>query len=112
LALLDGIAVTIYLDGYNENGRSWPQTIRLSLNQVGALGMKSWAVEQSTDPAQGMVTLRATDGFPVCLSIPREQQSELGEVLVASYELLLETCGHEGPNPRPRHRWHRARPSL
>jgi len=88
-----------------------PQTIRLSLNQVGALAMtlpgligkalqarfgdhtlryayplESWAVEQSSDPTQGMVTLRTTDGFSVCFSIPREQQSELGEALVAQYE--------------------------
>jgi hypothetical protein len=83
-------------------------TIRLSLNQVGALAMtlpglidkalqtrfgdhslryayplESWMVEQSTDPAQGMVTLRTVDGFSVCFSIPRQQQSELGEALVA-----------------------------
>ena len=88
-----------------------PQTIRLSLNQVGALAMtlpvligkalqtrfgddtlryayplKSWVVEQSADPTQGMVTLRTTDGFSVCFSIPRQQQSELGEALVAQYE--------------------------
>jgi hypothetical protein len=85
-----------------------PATIRLSLNQVGALAMTlpalidkalqarfgdqslryayplaSWAVEQSTDPTQGMVTLRTADGFSVCFSIPRQQQSELGEALVA-----------------------------
>ena len=85
-----------------------PATIRLSLNQVGALVMTlpglidralqtrygdqslryayplaSWVVEQSTDPTQGMVTLRTVDGFSVCFSIPREQQSELGEALVA-----------------------------
>src|SRR5215831_19235819 len=85
-----------------------PATIRMSLNQVGALIMTlpglidkalqtrfgdttlryayplaSWAVEQSTDPSQGMVTLRTTDGFSVCFSIPRKQQSELGEALVA-----------------------------
>ena len=83
-----------------------PATIRLSLNQVGALAMTlpglidkalqtrfadqslryayplaSWAVEQSTDPTQGMVTLRTVDGFSVCFSIPRAQQSELGEAL-------------------------------
>jgi hypothetical protein len=83
-------------------------TIRMSLNQVGALIMTlpglidkalqtrfgdaslryayplaSWAVEQSTDPSHGMVTLRTVDGFSVCFSIPREQQSELGEALVA-----------------------------
>ena len=85
-----------------------PATIRLSLNQVGALAMTlpglidkalqtrfgdqslryayplaSWAVEQSSDPTQGMVTLRTVDGFSVCFSIAREQQSELGEALVA-----------------------------
>jgi hypothetical protein len=87
-----------------------PATIRLSLNQVGALVMTlpglidkalqtrygdqslryayplaSWAIEQSTDPTQGMVTLRTVDGFSVCFSIPRQQQSELGEALVAQY---------------------------
>jgi hypothetical protein len=85
-----------------------PATIRLSLNQVGALAMTlpglidkalqtrfgdqslryayplaSWKVEQSSDPTQGMVTLRTVDGFSVCFSIPRAQQSELGEALVA-----------------------------
>jgi hypothetical protein len=85
-----------------------PATIRLSLNQVGALAMTlpglidkalqtrygdqslryaypldSWVVEQSSDPSQGMVTLRTTDGFSACFSIPRRQQSELGEALVA-----------------------------
>jgi hypothetical protein len=85
-----------------------PATIRLSLNQVGALAMTlpglidkalqtrfgdqslryaypldSWIVEQSSDPTQAMVTLRTTDGFSVCFSIPRRQQSELGEALVA-----------------------------
>src|SRR5262249_7390097 len=85
-----------------------PATIRMSLYQVGALIMtlpslmdkalqirfgdtslrftyplESWTVEQSTDPSQGMVTLRTVDGFSVCFSIPREQQSELGEALVS-----------------------------
>ena len=85
-----------------------PATIRLSLNQVGALAMtlpglidkalqtrfgdrslryayplESWVVEQSSDPAQGMVTLKTVDGFSVCFSIPRQQQGELGEALVA-----------------------------
>jgi hypothetical protein len=85
-----------------------PATIRLSLNQVGALAitlpglidkalqtrfgdqslryaypLASWVVEQSTDPTPGMVTLRTADGFSVCFSIPRQQQSELGEALVA-----------------------------
>ena len=85
-----------------------PATIQLSLNQVGALAMTlpglidkalqtrfgdqslryayplaSWLVEQSSDPTQTMVTLRTVDGFSVCFSIPRQQQSELGEALVA-----------------------------
>src|SRR5262245_8764125 len=85
-----------------------PATIRLSLNQVGALAMtlpglidkalqvrfrddslryayplESWVIEQSTDPKQGMMTLKTSDGFSVCFSIPREQQSELGEALVS-----------------------------
>jgi hypothetical protein len=85
-----------------------PATIRLSLNQVGALAMtlpglidkalqtrfgdrslryayplESWLIEQSSDPAQAMVTLRTVDGFSVCFSLPRARQSELGEALVA-----------------------------
>jgi hypothetical protein len=85
-----------------------PATIKLSLNQVGALAMTlpglidkalqirfgdqslryayplaSWAIEASSDPSQGMVTLRTVDGFSVCFSIPRQQQNELGEALVA-----------------------------
>lgn len=85
-----------------------PATIRLSLNQVGALAMTlpglidkalqsrfgdqslryayplaSWLVEQSSDPTQTMVTLRTVDGFRVCFSIPRQQQNELGAALVA-----------------------------
>jgi hypothetical protein len=100
----DGGAIS--LGFVDSSGR--PATIRLSLNQVGALAMTlpglidkalqtrfgdaslryayplaSWMVEQSTDPTQGMVTLRTVDGFSVCFSIPREQQSELGEALVA-----------------------------
>ena len=100
----DGGAIS--LSFVDSEGR--PATIRLSLNQVGALVMTlpglidkalqtrfgdtslryayplaSWVIEQSTDPTQGMMTLRTTDGFSVCFSIPRQQQSELGEALVA-----------------------------
>ena len=100
----DGGAILL---GFVDSGGR-PATIRLSLNQVGALAMTlpklidkalqvrfgdaslryayplaSWVVEQSSDPTQGMVTLRTVDGFSVCFSIPREQQSELGEALVA-----------------------------
>jgi hypothetical protein len=100
----DGDAISLgFVDSTGQ-----PATIRLSLNQVGALAMTlpglidkalqtrfgdqslryayplaSWQVEQSSDPTQGMMTLRTVDGFSVCFSIPREQQSELGEALVA-----------------------------
>src|ERR1700682_604403 len=85
-----------------------PATIWLSLNQAGSLAMTlpglidralqtrfgdqslrhayplaSWALEQSSDPTEVMITLRTEDGFSVCFSIPRQQQSELGEALVA-----------------------------
>ncbi len=85
-----------------------PAAIRLSLNEVSALAMTlpglidkalkarfgdqslryayplaSWVLEQSSDPTQNMVTLRTVDGFSVCFSIPRQQQIELGEALVA-----------------------------
>lgn len=87
------------------------QTIRLSLNQIGALAMtlpgligkalqtrfgdntlryayplESWVVEQASDPSQGMITLCTSDGFSVCFSMPRQQQNKLGEALVAEYE--------------------------
>lgn len=93
--------------GFLDSGGK-PATIRLSLNEVGALAMTlpklidqalqarfgdaslryayplaSWVVEPSSHPAQGMVTLHTVDGFSVCFSIPRRQQSELGEALVA-----------------------------
>lgn len=100
----DGGAVSLgFLDSSGK-----PATIRLSLNQLGALAMTlpglidkalqtrfgdqnlryayplaSWRVEQSSDPTQTMVTLRTVDGFSVCFSIPRLQQGELGEALVA-----------------------------
>jgi hypothetical protein len=100
----DGGAVSL---GFVDSSGT-PATIRLTLNQVGALAMTlpglidkalqarfgdqslryayplaSWRVEQSSDPTQTMVTLRTVDGFSVCFSIPRQQQSELGEALVA-----------------------------
>jgi hypothetical protein len=93
--------------GFLDSGGK-PASIRLSLNQVGSLVMTlpalidkalqtrfgdaslryayplaSWAIEQSSDPAETMVTLRTVDGFSVCFSIARKQQSELGEALVA-----------------------------
>src|SRR6195952_1116022 len=83
----DGGAISL---GFVDSSRN-PATLRLPLNQVGALAMTlprlidkalqtrfgdqslryvyplaSWVVEQSTDPTQGMVTLRTVDGFSVC----------------------------------------------
>ena len=91
-----------------------PATISMSLNQVGALAMTlpalirkalrtrygdeslryayplaSWVVEQSSDPSQGMVTLKTVDGFSVCFSIPRQQQNELAEALVTMPEAVM-----------------------
>jgi hypothetical protein len=85
-----------------------PATIRLSIDQAGALLMTlpglidramqtrfadqslryayrlaSWVLEQSTDPTQNMITLRTLDGFSVCFSMRRKQRIELGETLVA-----------------------------
>ncbi len=40
-------------------------------------------MEQSIDQTQRMVTLQTEDGFSVCFAVPREQQSELGEALMA-----------------------------
>jgi len=54
-----------------------------------AYPLGSWACERSSDPATSIVTLRTIDGFSVCFSMPREQQSELGEALVA--EPVIET---------------------
>ncbi len=93
------------------DAKGQPQTIRLSLNQIGALAMtlpgligkalqtrfgddtlryayplESWVVEQASDPSQGMVTLCTTDGFSVCFSMQRQQLNKLGEALVAEYE--------------------------
>jgi len=102
----DGSAILLGL--VDTDGK--PATIRLSLNQVGALAMTlpdlinkalrsrfkdqslryayplaSWAIEQSSDSATGMVTLSTTDGFTVCFSMGREVQSELGEALVTEH---------------------------
>ncbi len=88
-----------------------PATIRLALTQIGALVMilptvlqhalqtrygddslryayplASWTVEQSSDRTQRTVTLQTDDGFSVCFAIAREQQSELGEALMAQTE--------------------------
>jgi hypothetical protein len=100
----DGSAISL---GFTDRAGN-PATIRLSQDQAGALLMTlpglidnalqtrfgdqslryayllaSWVVEQAYDPTQGVVTVRTVDGFSVCFSIPRQQQIELGEALVA-----------------------------
>lgn len=104
----DGDAISLgFLDSAGK-----PATVHLSINQVGALAMtlpgllakalqlrfrdqtlryayplESWMIEQSTDPRHGMITLKTSDGFSVCFSIPREQQSKLGEALAADHSI-------------------------
>ena len=88
-------------------------TVRLLLPQVGALlmslpglidralqnrfgdrslryayPMASWVLEQSSDPARNLVTLRTLDGFSVCFSISGGQQSELAQAFACQPELL------------------------
>ncbi|MBI5132631.1 MAG: hypothetical protein HZA66_24600 [Rhodopseudomonas palustris] len=52
--------------------------------------LKSWQIERSSDPSTGMVTLRTTDGFSVCFSMPIALQSDLGNALVAPPEVKVE----------------------
>jgi hypothetical protein len=84
--------------------------IRISLKQVGALLMTlpglleialkarygdqslryayplaSWVLEQSTDTTQRIITLETEDGFKVRFSIPKAEQSLLGEALIQSW---------------------------
>jgi hypothetical protein len=106
----DGDAISL---GFIDSTGS-PATVRLSLEQAGALLMTlpglidtavqrayrdrslrytyplaSWSVEQSSDPTQRIVTLRTIAGFSVCFSIPREQQIELGEALAVELPLKI-----------------------
>ncbi|MGA7807336.1 hypothetical protein [Bradyrhizobium sp.] len=108
---------TIVLGFIDTDGK--PASVRLSLNQVGALAMTlpelinkalrsrfgdqslryayplaSWAIERSSDPATGMVTFSTVDGFTVCFSMRRELQSELGEALVAEHRTRPPLLAH------------------
>ncbi len=99
---------TIRLGFIDSSGN--PASIRLSLNDVGALAMtlpellskalrtrygeqnlrytyplSSWTVERSSDPATAMVTLNTTDGFSVCFSMPSALQHEFGEALLTPH---------------------------
>ena len=106
----DGAAISLgFVDG---EGR--PSAIQFPVDQVGALAMtlptliekalrqrfrddslrytyplESWSFERSTDPSTGIVTLRTSDGFGVCFSMPRQQQSELGAALSAPPPVIV-----------------------
>lgn len=98
----DGGAISL---GFEDSAGN-PAAISVSLNQVGALIMTllglleaalkvrygdqglrytyplaSWAIEQSTDASQRIITLQTEDGFKVRFSIPKAEQSLLGEAL-------------------------------
>jgi hypothetical protein len=99
----DGCAISLRF----EDAAGKPAAVRVSLNQVGALIMTlpglleaalkarygdqslryayplaSWVVEQSTDVTQRIITLETEDGFKVRFSIPKAEQSLLGEALI------------------------------
>ena len=59
-----------------------------------AYPLASWIVEQSSEPTQCIVTLRTVDGFGVCFSLPRQQQIELGETLVARLAPKITHCAN------------------
>jgi hypothetical protein len=46
-----------------------------------AYPLASWVIEQSTDTTQRIITLETEDGFKVRFSIPKAEQSPLGEAL-------------------------------
>jgi hypothetical protein len=88
-----------------------PSRVRLPVDQVGALAMTlpsliekalqtryqdkslryayplgSWALEQASDPATRMMTLRTAGGFSVCFSMPRSASEALSEALATPPE--------------------------
>ncbi|WP_298874226.1 hypothetical protein [uncultured Bradyrhizobium sp.] len=98
----DGGAISLGFEDATGN----PAAVSISLNQVGALIMTlpglleaalkarygdhslryayplaSWVLEQSTDTTQRIITLETEDGFKVRFSIPKDEQSLLGEAL-------------------------------
>src|SRR5262245_1354964 len=99
----DGGAISLGFEDASGN----PAAVRVSLNQVGALIMTlpglleaalkarygdqslryayplaSWALEQSSDTTQRTITLQTEDGFKVRFSIPKGEESVLGEALI------------------------------
>ena len=99
----DGGAISLGFEDATGN----PAAVQVSLNQVGALIMTlpglleralkarygdqslryacplaSWALEQSTDTTQRIITLETEDGFKIRFSIPKAEQDLLAEALV------------------------------
>ncbi len=44
-----------------------------------------WAIERSSDPTVGMITLSAVDGFTICFSMQHELQRALGQALMSGH---------------------------
>ncbi|HVP99476.1 MAG TPA: hypothetical protein VMS87_09580, partial [Roseiarcus sp.] len=47
-----------------------------------AYPLASWAIEQSTDATQRIITLETADGFSIRFSILKAEQNVLGEALM------------------------------
>jgi hypothetical protein len=102
----DGDAISLGFEDASGNATA----VRVSLNQVGALIMTlpglletalkarygdqslrcayplaSWALEQSTDTTQRIITLETEDGFKVRFSLLKAEQSQLGEALIRHF---------------------------
>jgi hypothetical protein len=102
----DGGAISLGFEDASGNRAA----VRVSLTQVGALIMTlpglletalkarygdqslryayplaSWALEQSTDTTQRIITLETEDGFKVRFSMPKAEQNLLGEALIRHF---------------------------
>jgi hypothetical protein len=68
-------------------GRERGRCVYFKTSQTGdqslrsAYPLASWAIEQSTDTTQRIITLQTEDGFKVRFSIPKDEQGLLGEAL-------------------------------
>jgi len=103
----DGSAIMLGL--IDDRGEA--RKLRLPVEQVGALAMTlpslieralktryrdsslryayelgSWTLEQASDPQTRMMTLRTTDGFSVCFTLPLAQGEALSEALARSHQ--------------------------
>jgi len=122
----DGGAISLGFEDLAGN----PAAVSVSLNQVGALIMTlpglleaalkarygdqslryayplaSWVLEQSTDTTQRIITLQTEDGFKVRFSIPKAEQSLLGEALTQPMpEMSVRPNQRLGPRAQTKHR--------